>query len=183
MELCQETLSSQRKPHLIRKPLSKKIKFQDQSAGTDWMFRAHTTPAQTNPSNLSTLSIVLSRVWLHTEPTTLRKGWMWPHYHPCLSHSDQKWDILLVIRLSPEGRYLAGNAYLADCGVDLNEQSTPQARPHCHAMMVTDLKNLIMRRNYQICPLTVKNVISEQVPNYQVHLMIKNMRKFKFTIL
>lgn len=66
---------------------------------------------------------------------------MWPHCHPCLHHSDQEGDFLLVIRLSTEGRYLAGNAHLAACSVDISEQSTPQAGPGCHATMIMDIKN------------------------------------------
>lgn len=62
---------------------------------------------------------------------------MWPHCHLCLNHSDQEWDFLLVIRLSTEGRYLAGNAPLEACNVDFDEQSTPQAGPSCHVMMIT----------------------------------------------
>ena len=52
-----------------------------------------------------------------------------------------------MIRLSTGMSYLAGNRNLAAV---LDEQSTPQAGPGCHAMMITDIKNLILGGNAQI---------------------------------
>lgn len=54
---------------------------------------------------------------------------------------------MLVIRLSTGMRYLAGNINLAAV---LEEQSTPQAGPGRHAMMITDINNLILGGNTQI---------------------------------
>lgn len=69
-----------------------------------------------------------------------------------------------MIRLSTGVSYLAGNINLAAV---LNEQSTPQAGPGCHAMMTTDIKKLLLGENAQILSsaITVKNMISNQVLN------------------
>lgn len=89
---------------------------------------------------------------------------LWPRYHPCPHHSDYGWDSFLVIRHSTGMSYVAGNINLAAV---LNEQSTPQAAPGCNVMVITDIKNLIPGGNAQIwsSAITVKNMISNQVPN------------------
>lgn len=149
ISLCQET----KHPKKVT-PYHKAFKQKDQvSISNSWhsllVFTVYAARrhAQSNPLQFKCfLSTMLTRSLAALQSTELCvRAEFVPWHHPCLIQSDYEWDSCLVRRHST-GMGLAGNVNLA---VVLDEQSTPQAGPGCHAMMITDSRILILGGNAQ----------------------------------